>query len=319
MKRMSHLLTVLLLLLVRPVLATDTYDPATGVLTIPAVQVGDNYFKNVQVSVGSIIKVGQTTSTTLIDVYDAATNQLRIPSVRVGSTTYSDVTVTVGKVHGFESVTTFKGLRPMIAWSVAPTPALETWDMLLCASPNQCDGLGGRITIKTDPNNPLSVIGSANGVQFDDVTRSELTAIISKWTRELNTVLVDLWKNDNPPTTAVIADVINTAAANAQTPDELLSLTKQGFTRKGFNVTGYSTSTANTSGYQCPTTKPVSSPDWLQSHTSYWAAASAHDAYVNCSSTGGSNCSNYLTMEKQYCDYASQACQLVAAASQCPG
>lgn len=83
---------------------------------------------------------------------------------------------------------------------------------------------------------------------------------------------------------------------------------------------GSSSTTSSASGYQCPTTKPAFSPDWIQSHASYWAAASAHDAYTSCLATGTqSSCQSYYDLETQYCRYAYQACIVVASAADCPG
>lgn len=73
-------------------------------------------------------------------------------------------------------------------------------------------------------------------------------------------------------------------------------------------------------GYQCPTTKPVNDPLWIQSHGSYWAAASAHDSYTAClQSNSESTCHSYYTLETQYCSYALPACLTVATSADCPG
>lgn len=60
-------------------------------------------------------------------------------------------------------------------------------------------------------------------------------------------------------------------------------------------------------GYQCPTSKTPFDPVWIQSHGSYWAAASAHDAGL-------------YDVEAQYCSYALSACLLIVTSSaNCPG
>jgi hypothetical protein len=38
--------------------AIDSYDPATRILTIPLVQVGARYYRDVQITVGAILSVG---------------------------------------------------------------------------------------------------------------------------------------------------------------------------------------------------------------------------------------------------------------------
>jgi hypothetical protein len=82
--------------------ASDSYDGATGVLSIPVVNVGGmggSYYSNVSVTVGSVLVINTTNrSSQGFDTYDAATNQLSIPSVNVAGTIYSDVVITVGHV-----------------------------------------------------------------------------------------------------------------------------------------------------------------------------------------------------------------------------
>jgi hypothetical protein len=74
-------------------------------------------------------------------------------------------------------------------------------------------------------------------------------------------------------------------------------------------------------GYQCPTTKKPFDPDWIQSHGSYWAAASAHDAYAACLKTKPqAACQDFYVQETKLCNYAKPACLAVAtSASSCPG
>lgn len=79
--------------------------------------------------------------------------------------------------------------------------------------------------------------------------------------------------------------------------------------RLGAPTSGGTTPTTGSpgKGYLCPTSKVPFDPDWIQSHGSYWAAASAHDAGL-------------YTEEAQYCAYALPACLAVATnPSDCPG
>jgi hypothetical protein len=77
----------------------------------------------------------------------------------------------------------------------------------------------------------------------------------------------------------------------------------------------------NAGGYQCATTKKPFDPDWIQSHGSYWAAASAHDAYAACLKTKPqAACQDFYVQETKLCNYAKPACLAVAtSASSCPG
>lgn len=93
-----QLLSMLLLLGGSAGACADTYDPATNVLTIPVVTVGNTAFTNVRITVGSVISVGGGTAANAFDTYDAATNLLTIPSVSIGATTYTNVVIAVGSL-----------------------------------------------------------------------------------------------------------------------------------------------------------------------------------------------------------------------------
>jgi hypothetical protein len=75
--------------------AMDTYDPTTGILTIPLVIVGTTAYTNVQVFVdlADVVSVGGVNSANAAlnaaDTYSG--NQLTIPAVQSGNTIYSDV------------------------------------------------------------------------------------------------------------------------------------------------------------------------------------------------------------------------------------
>jgi hypothetical protein len=77
----------------------DSYDPATHILTIPLVQVGTRYYRDVQITVGTILSVGVAKGPSgVFDSYDAATGQLTIPVVRIGSALYTNALITVGAI-----------------------------------------------------------------------------------------------------------------------------------------------------------------------------------------------------------------------------
>lgn len=84
-------------------LAADTYSTSTSILTTPLVKVGDTLYKNVTLTLGSVVSVGSTVTAGSYDTYDATTNRLTIPVVNVGSTPYYNVVITVGKVLSTES------------------------------------------------------------------------------------------------------------------------------------------------------------------------------------------------------------------------
>jgi kexin len=78
--------------------AIDSYDPVKNELTIPKVQVGSTFYRDVKIKVGIIVSLDIVKATETFDVYDAVKNQLLIPSVLVGSTTYKNVVITVGDI-----------------------------------------------------------------------------------------------------------------------------------------------------------------------------------------------------------------------------
>ena len=78
--------------------AADTYDATTSKLLIPQVLVNDTLYKNVVVTLGSVISVGTLPLPDSYDTYNATLNQLTIPVVNVGSTTYYNVVISLGKV-----------------------------------------------------------------------------------------------------------------------------------------------------------------------------------------------------------------------------
>jgi len=131
--------------------AVDTYNPANGQLTIPAVQVGTTTFTNVVITVGSIVSVGNGSASGQVDTYDSKTNQLTIPSVVVGSTTYNNVVITVGSVVSVGSNTSEMTL-------ISETFASNTVMPLASA----CNYMGGRnispqLTISNMPSNTAKI------------------------------------------------------------------------------------------------------------------------------------------------------------------
>jgi hypothetical protein len=95
----SRINFILLFFWISFVNAADTFDPQTGVLTIPLVNVNDTYYSNVKVIIGDIKDIGTKKSLGLAyDIYNTNTNELYIPIVNIGETAYYFVTISVGKV-----------------------------------------------------------------------------------------------------------------------------------------------------------------------------------------------------------------------------
>lgn len=95
---------IFLILCVSQAAIADTYDGTTNRLTISAVQLGDIVYKDVVITVASVVSVSSNTTTVLTDAialpdtYDAATNRLTIPFLQYGDKTFTNVVVTVGSV-----------------------------------------------------------------------------------------------------------------------------------------------------------------------------------------------------------------------------
>ena len=80
------------------VVAADTYDAATNVLSIALVKVGDSLYQDVKVTVGSVVSVGTGPSADTFDSYNASNGQLSIPVVNVGGALYYDVVITLSSI-----------------------------------------------------------------------------------------------------------------------------------------------------------------------------------------------------------------------------
>jgi uncharacterized repeat protein (TIGR03803 family) len=95
--------------------ATDRYDPVSGQLTIPAMQVGTASYANLVVTPAKVVSILGSVPIGSVDRYDPANNQLHIPSVVVGGTAaYDNVVIDVGSlvsVAGVTGVDTYDGNR----------------------------------------------------------------------------------------------------------------------------------------------------------------------------------------------------------------
>jgi endo-1,4-beta-xylanase len=82
--------------------ALDSYNAASGVLTISKVAVGDVLYSNVKITVDKIIAASTQVVADSYDTYNPVNNQLIIPSVQVGSAKYYNVVITVGQIISVE-------------------------------------------------------------------------------------------------------------------------------------------------------------------------------------------------------------------------
>ena len=81
--------------------AADSYDIATGILTIPQVNVNGTLYNNVTITIGEVASVGSLLVPDTYDTYNSNNGQLTIPVVKVGSATYYSVVVPVKEVRSY--------------------------------------------------------------------------------------------------------------------------------------------------------------------------------------------------------------------------
>ena len=118
----ASLLVIVSLPLISKTFAVDTFDPATGILSVPRVVVGDwrltwgaQEYTEIKLTVDEVVSVGQTTLldetdlTIRPDTFDTSLNQLLMPQVIVGSDVYADVVITIGELISFTGTITEVG------------------------------------------------------------------------------------------------------------------------------------------------------------------------------------------------------------------
>ncbi|MDA9784776.1 hypothetical protein N9B96_03150, partial [Gammaproteobacteria bacterium] len=77
--------------------AADTYNGATGQVTAPVVRVGDDYYRDIVITVGSIVSIGEAAEgDAKYDTFDGATGQLSIPVITDGNIFAYNVVITLG-------------------------------------------------------------------------------------------------------------------------------------------------------------------------------------------------------------------------------
>ena len=101
----ASLLVIASLPLISKTFAVDTFDPATGYISIPSVIAGNEKYFNVVVSLKELISGGDkkadrasTISSIRPDTYDLNTQQLLIPAIEVDETVYKHLVVTIDQV-----------------------------------------------------------------------------------------------------------------------------------------------------------------------------------------------------------------------------
>lgn len=126
-KALSKLLYAFTLMVCTTGYAADSFDPATQLLTISSVVVGDKIYSNVKIEVGGVISVGGNStdgvsvapSANAIDTFDIATGHLSIASVSALGQTYYNVVITIGAVQSVGSEAD-KSTEPTVFFTSGP-------------------------------------------------------------------------------------------------------------------------------------------------------------------------------------------------------
>jgi hypothetical protein len=156
--------------------AADTYDAASGTLTIPLVKVDNNYYSNVKVTLGSVVSVGSTLTRTLAyDTYNPSTGQLLIPVVNSGNDSYFFVLATVANVLsvGGDQHQTLKLTPPQPYKKTVAPNALKVDALANVVIPSNLTAPVANATLKvwiSDPRNPS--VGLVNAGLYIATTAS---------------------------------------------------------------------------------------------------------------------------------------------------
>ena len=79
-------------------MAADSYDPATGLVTVESIIVGTTEYRNVVVQPGSVVSYSTAAPSSTLDTVDLTKGLLTLRSIAVGTTVFSDVVITVANV-----------------------------------------------------------------------------------------------------------------------------------------------------------------------------------------------------------------------------
>jgi hypothetical protein len=164
MKFLQQIFCSSLLLIGINAFAIDTYNPANNQLTIPTVIVGATAYKDVVITVGSVVSIGGTgqdpkypaKSTAVFDSYDIQKKQLSIPNVTAYGSTYHDVIINVGDILAVGSSHPLSELMPAQI-NIALINSIVDSELSLSNTQND------------DLLQDILAIGDVNGDGYDDI------------------------------------------------------------------------------------------------------------------------------------------------------
>lgn len=167
----------------------DHFDPATGLVTIASVVVGDIEYQAVVVEIGRLISYRTTPATSRQDVFDPATGQLTIRSLWVAGFAYTDVVITVKSVRSVGATKPVPPSTPLI-----PNDPLfaDQWHLRNTGQ----KGRDGRAAVPTEDLNVARAwqLATGQGVQIAivddglDIYHEDLSVVPGKsWDYRVNT------------------------------------------------------------------------------------------------------------------------------------
>jgi 6-phosphogluconolactonase (cycloisomerase 2 family) len=148
--------------------ATDSYDPATMVLTMPTLAIGSASYSNVQVTVGRLVTPPSGSSASgSVDRYDPVSGRLTVQSVTLNNQTYYNVVVTVqslGSIGSVSGADSYSGGD--LAVSTVGVANAYYVDVVLAASAGNIVGVGGGMPLEAvDVFSPSTGLLSVPAIQ----------------------------------------------------------------------------------------------------------------------------------------------------------
>jgi 6-phosphogluconolactonase len=145
-------LAVLLLICATQANATDSYNPADKVLTIPTLAIGSATYSNVILTVNAIVTLPSGNSANgPVDRYDPVSGHLTVQSVSFNNRTYYNVVVTVtslGSVGGVGGADSYNGTDLTV--SSVQVASTNYVDVLLAVSAANIRSVAGGMPLSAD-------------------------------------------------------------------------------------------------------------------------------------------------------------------------
>lgn len=185
-------------------LAIDSFDPATNLLTLDAVNMSGSTYRNVAATVNSYTLIGVAGGTAGADTFDPATNMLLLGSVAFQGTVYTNVTV---KINSYTLHSTAGAATPGTLGAPNYTGEIGSYlaalnnyrtqcgipalvqNTVLDAASQTLGGAGATTAIELATAKGYAVPTTAGGVAGDYWSNSANKALVGQY--ELQTVMMN--------------------------------------------------------------------------------------------------------------------------------